>query len=582
MESRSWEFLDSLSKSEIELLSSAIELSGLPDYYIAEGLSSFINDLVSITGCKDYTSILHWFIGDNRDKSLDNLESEYLSQIYKPIVYTEGKNQNDIIQKAFCILDLRGLYWSQELLDDIYLFPSKPAEGDFVYGRDIRYGLQHGDSKTIESKGQPIPKILLLLVKLGFFRKIAKNYLQNKLLPLICALIIIRNEHCYQFTDSNSCKNFICALIDSKSNVDSVSIIKKILSDDARSQIVSKTKWNKIKSFENDIIKMLNERILDNGIIEDIKWNYIVQDVDVNNSVLSKRRHAFMHAIGDDIKAVIAKLVRDLNSNVQLSELKGDEILAIDAYYKKWLEDIRSIPLDDSLPETVLFANIKEVVAKGKDLVNKVSPLFHTLVDHYAYIFHGYQDGNNRAYERLEGFIKSESKLRKMITDFSSSKTYRKVQDTPAIYMMELIKSSLDDVTKFVEFQNEAKCDMVSIKLNPSDFQELVLNNFKSNLLEKAFFKRDNVRNRIKVYVSCKGDKLAVCLSNNGEPFKGDTSRIFEEHYTCGEIRGSGQGMYDARQYMNYIGGDIQMQAFQYMEYPVRFVLIFPISNKQV
>lgn len=582
MESRSWEFLDSLSKSEIELLSSAIELSGLPDYYIAEGLSSFINDLVSITGCKDYTSILHWFIGDNRDKSLDNLESEYLSQIYKPIVYTEGKNQNDIIQKAFCILDLRGLYWSQELLDDIYLFPSKPAEGDFVYGRDIRYGLQHGDSKTIESKGQPIPKILLLLVKLGFFRKIAKNYLQNKLLPLICALIIIRNEHCYQFTDSNSCKNFICALIDSKSNVDSVSIIKKILSDDARSQIVSKTKWNKIKSFENDIIKMLNERILDNGIIEDIKWNYIVQDVDVNNSVLSKRRHAFMHAIGDDIKAVIAKLVRDLNSNVQLSELKGDEILAIDAYYKKWLEDIRSIPLDDSLPETVLFANIKEVVAKGKDLVNKVSPLFHTLVDHYAYIFHGYQDGNNRAYERLEGFIKSESKLRKMITDFSSSKTYRKVQDTPAIYMMELIKSSLDDVTKFVEFQNEAKCDMVSIKLNPSDFQELVLNNFKSNLLEKAFFKRDNVRNRIKVYVSCKGDKLAVCLSNNGEPFKGDTSRIFEEHYTFGEIRGSGQGMYDARQYMNYIGGDIQMQAFQYMEYPVRFVLIFPISNKQV
>ena len=48
-----------------------------------------------------------------------------------------------------------------------------------------------------------------------------------------------------------------------------------------------------------------------------------------------------MHAIGDDIKAVIAKLVRDLNSNVQLSELKGDEILATDVYYKKWLEDIR-------------------------------------------------------------------------------------------------------------------------------------------------------------------------------------------------------------------------------------------------
>ena len=327
---------------------------------------------------------------------------------------------------------------------------------------------------------------------------------------------------------------------------------------------------------------MLNERILDNGIIEDINWNYMVQDVVVNNSILSKRRHAFMHAIGDDIKAVIAKLVRDLNSNVQLSELKGDEILAIDAYYKKWLEDIRSIPLDESLPETVLFSNIKEVVAKGKDLVNKVSPLFHTLVDHYAYIFHGYQDGNNRTYGRLEGFIKSESKLRKMIEDFSFLKTYRKIQETPAIYLLELIKSTLDDVTKYVEFQNETDTDMVSVKLNTIDFQEFVLNNFKSNLQEKAFFKRNNVKNRIKVYVSCKDDKLAICLSNNGEPFKGDTSRIFEEHYTFGEIRGNGQGMYDARKYMNYIGGDIQMQAFQYMEYPVRFVLIFPISNKQV
>ena len=44
MVSRSWEFLDSLSKSEIELLSSAIELSGLPDYNIAEELSMFIRD----------------------------------------------------------------------------------------------------------------------------------------------------------------------------------------------------------------------------------------------------------------------------------------------------------------------------------------------------------------------------------------------------------------------------------------------------------------------------------------------------------------------------------------------------------
>lgn len=581
MTSKSWDFLNNLDKSEIVLLSSAIELSGLPDYNIAEGLSAFFSDLTSITGCKEYTSFLQWINGDYIAKSLNNLEEDYLSLTYNPIEYIEGNDQNDSIRKAFSILNLHGLYWSQDILDEIYLSLSNPNKDVFIYGRDIRYGLKYGDRKQVANKGQNIPKILLQLLKLKFFRNIAKGYLLNKLNPLICALIIIRNEHSFKFTDNNSCKNFICELIDSKNDPDSVSIINKTLSEDTRAQIISANKWDKIKVFENDIINMLNDRILDNGIIEDINWDYKIQDKVISNSILSDRRHAFMHTIGDGIKAVIAKLVRDLSTNMQLSELKGDEILTIDTYYKKWLEEIRSIPLDDNLPETVLVANINEVVSKGEDLVNKVSPLFHTLVEQYAYIFHGYQDGKNTTYNRLkDNFIKKESDLRKEITDFSSSKTYRRIKETPAIYLFELIKSTLDDVTKYVEFQNETDNDMALIKLNTNDFQELVLNNFKSNLREKAFLRRDNIKKKIKVWVTSKDDKLAICLSNNGEPFTGDPARVFEEHYTFGENRGNGQGMYDARQYMNFIGGDIQMQAFQYMEYPVRFVLIFPISNK--
>lgn len=580
MISTSWDFLNNLDKSEMTLLSSAMELSGLPDDHLAEGLSAFLSGLTGITGCRDYTSLLQWSNSDNSEKTLSELEADYFSQIYKPLDLDEN-HQDGIIQKAFRVLDVRGLYWSQDLLDEIYLLPSDPDKDVFIYGRDIRYGLKHIDRKQIANKGQRIPKVLWLLLRIKMFRYIAKGYLQNKLIPLLCALIIIRNEHDYQFTDCHSCKNFICEYIDSNNDDDSVSIAKKLLSEDTRGQLISANKWNKINHFEHDIIHMLNERILDRGMMEDIDWNYPIRKAVVDNSILSKRRHAFMHAIGDDIKAVIAKLVRDLKSNIQLSELKGDEILSIDAYYKKWLEDIRSIQLDESLPEDVLFENSNEVVAKGEDLVNHVSPLFHTLVEQYAYIFHGYQDGNNRTYGRMEGFIKSESKLRKMITGFSSSKTYGKLQETPAIYLFEQIKSTLDDVTKYVEFQNEKDHDMLLINLNTNDFQEHVLNNFKSNLLEKAFFRRDSKRNKIKVWTTCKNDKLAICLSNNGVPFMGDTARIFEEHYTFGENRGNGQGMYDARQYMNFIGGDIQMQAFQYMEYPVRFVLIFPISNQQ-
>ena len=163
MVSRSWEFLDSLSKSEIELLSSAIELSGLPDYNIAEGLYMFIRDLIAITGCKDYSSILHWCIGDNRDKSksLDNLEGEYLSQIYKPIEYIEGKNQSNIIQKAFCILDLHGLYWSQELLDEIYFGIIGSTKGRYGLYDFNKFYLSTGYracSRSIVGLGQTVGK----------------------------------------------------------------------------------------------------------------------------------------------------------------------------------------------------------------------------------------------------------------------------------------------------------------------------------------------------------------------------------------------------------------------------------------
>ena len=83
MISTSWDFLNNLDKSEMTLLSSAMELSGLPDDHLAEGLSAFLSGLTGITGCRDYTSLLQWSNSDNSEKTIPVFTTDYYSIFYR-------------------------------------------------------------------------------------------------------------------------------------------------------------------------------------------------------------------------------------------------------------------------------------------------------------------------------------------------------------------------------------------------------------------------------------------------------------------------------------------------------------------
>lgn len=580
----SWNFINKLDAYEKHLLSSAIDLSGLPTLEIAGDNSRFVKLIRLLTGCTSYNSLLSWSINESKVYSISELEIKFLNSVCNSVSSLEEKPTNDIIQKAFNILDIRGYSWSKDVLDEVFLTSSDAINGRFIYGYDIRYSLQHSSkSEYLNEKrkyladSQPMWQIFLFLLRLTFVRRVNANYIRNKIIPIVCALIIIRNEQSYVFENETSCLNFLFGYIEGKEGDSHQYIAAQLLSEENRFSIISHKKWEKVLPYIEKIRAVLVERVKDSGDNVHIEWDYTIPNHLIEENILAKRRHAFMHAISDDIKGVIEKLKRDCNKYAELKSCKGEEILSLHEYYTQWRQEVKCIPLDSSLTEVELNNNIKTIVRRGKELLSKTSPFFHSLVNQYAYLFPGYQDSNNEAYRRLTNFIRVEDVLEKQISDFSDTRTYEPIINIPAVNVIELVKSSLDNVTRYVEYKSEYNYDKDTIKLSLHDFHEYVVKNFESNLKEKAFYKKENGKKKIILSVQSNQNKLAIIISNNGEPFNGDVNRVFEEHYSYGENRGNGQGLYDAKQYVNYIGGDIQLDTYPLMEYPVRFIIILPI-----
>ena len=578
----SWNFLKDLDAGEKHILSSAIEMSGWMGMSRTEDCSTLIQNLSIITQGEDYISFLHWCTSDYRQKDVDLLEYDYLSSLFNVIdvdIFNEKPNK---IKLAFAYLNLKGLTWKHEILDEVYLSISNLETRQLMYGEDVYYSLLRGVKTPLTAKKNVNPALLLPLLKIPFIRWFIKRYLKDSLCPIVCAIIIIRNERNFSFSSKRSVLNFIGAFIDGNKKKEGSEMAALILNTTTRYSFISHNKWEKIKLYEREVEEILSKRADDNGTIESIDWNYCIKDNFLTNKILSGKRHSFMHTISDDIKGVISRLKRECESNQKLKECKGKEIILMSDYVTSWIDSVKEIPLDEQLDEEVINSNINLIIKKGDELLAKISPFFHSLVDQYAYLFPGYQDNNNAAYRRLkEDFIAEEENLKKTIIGFSNKRHYRKTNKIPAIYIVDLILSTLHNVTNHVTVSNGYDCSNDIVEMNTDDFQEYVLNNFKSNLKEKAFYRNYSKKNnKILVSVSMQDGTIAVCMSNNGEPFNGDVDKVFDEKYTFGENKGSGQGMFDAKLYMNHIQGDIQLKVYPYMEYPVRFALLFPTTNK--
>lgn len=118
----------------------------------------------------------------------------------------------------------------------------------------------------------------------------------------------------------------------------------------------------------------------------------------------------------------------------------------------------------------------------------------------------------------------------------------------------------------------------IKFAVDENRFKNEVLLNIYQNIERYAFprYKYDMVtllQKRVLISFENIDGGWQIEIANNGEPFKGDISKMFECGYHYGNDQGNGYGMYTAKQYLKSIGGDITMQSSPEEEYKVKFTI---------
>lgn len=77
--------------------------------------------------------------------------------------------------------------------------------------------------------------------------------------------------------------------------------------------------------------------------------------------------------------------------------------------------------------------------------------------------------------------------------------------------------------------------------------------------------------------------RLNIIIENNGEPFEGDVTKIFDYGFRGKDSHGEGIGLYSAADYLKnpQIDGSIKMESTPEKEFKVRFIINLPIYGKQ-
>ena len=149
------------------------------------------------------------------------------------------------------------------------------------------------------------------------------------------------------------------------------------------------------------------------------------------------------------------------------------------------------------------------------------------------------------------------------------------IQSFRLIDVVEDIFDELDNINVIYKCSNRD----IEISLNKAEFQSKVLLNISENIKWHAFpyaeYANKLVIDKIvEIEITEEKNMVLVRISNNGNPFEGNTDNLFNSGYHSGKYGRTGFGLASAKQLMQKIGGDIQFSPTSV--YRVSFLITIP------
>jgi len=152
------------------------------------------------------------------------------------------------------------------------------------------------------------------------------------------------------------------------------------------------------------------------------------------------------------------------------------------------------------------------------------------------------------------------------------------------IPLLETIQSVFDNVSiADIQYVDEYEMSRITVKTDYERLRVDVLENIKNNIISHAFLTRPvstlhfNYDNIISISCKTSNDLVNIFIANNGEPFRGDVSKLCKNGYYFGKSGHTGHGLYSARETMIWMGGDFKIEIPKTGPFTFVYHLIIPL-----
>lgn len=221
---------------------------------------------------------------------------------------------------------------------------------------------------------------------------------------------------------------------------------------------------------------------------------------------------------------------------------------------------------DESKPLEKQQEQIEEMLGKVK---SRFVPSIKEICGFYKKCLDkGYYFQNTEAGRKAQDLMKrAVNQTDELCNDLLAIGDHTKVKsDYVTFNLLTCLQEILDDIDAHVSYVDEFTISEIMCKSDRKAFRDHVLMNIQENTNTHAFgtpkFKAKHVWERkVKVLVKEESGSIVIDVKNNGERFKGDVSKVFEDGYRYGMMRHSGHGMFSAKNTMSSLGGNIEFYA---------------------
>jgi hypothetical protein len=306
--------------------------------------------------------------------------------------------------------------------------------------------------------------------------------------------------------------------------------------------------------------------------IEDKNLKVYLQKVDTNKHDITMRLKKVVLSPICFIKrkkGVSSVFTQEVGSLADQVYKQANDIMA--CFAEKWHNN------DDSFDDQIL-----SIIAKMRYVNESTIPAIKQLIDTYSdwyskkYYFDESEDGEELA-KRLKQSIDNNESVCRDLARLNEHNT-NEPKSIKQSNLLELLQEVIDDIQAEVTYLHEYEASLIIVNIDPDIFINHVLANIRENINSHAFgtreFKSKLVCDKhVEVEINENSTEYVISISNDGEQFTGDYSKVFEYGYCHGAKKHSGIGMYSIKEAMQKLGGDVWFDKSESQQYSVTYKL---------